>query len=472
MQAGEDTGTGHADRISSGDGKETMALLTEQPVAGSLWRFGIPITVGGILTQLYSMTDALIVGRFTGVNALAAVGAGYSIILLMIALMAGIGAGCEILIARCFGEGDTLAAKRAQDSLLTLILVIAVAVTIAGVLLSRTVLRLISTPSEVLDDATSYLRIYFLGLMGVAGYHSLAGMIRSTGNSLMPTILLAGCCLLNVVLDLCLVAVFNMGVRGAAAATVISEAVSFFVCLWYVNTRRGYIPYRLRHLEFHWPSLKEGLRLGLPLTAQRAIAGAGMILIQSVVNGLGVPVVTAYMLGCRIDSFAALPIVGISQAVCVFTSQNLGAGRQERAREARKLGLLWCFGFAAVLLVLFWTIGWRLCALFVDDAQVIRCGWDYIRVLSVSYFFAAYFEVLHGVIRGSGNTILPTLSNVVGLFAVRLPLAALLAGTLGYLGVWLSIPAGWAATFLITLGYDLMQRHRLSRRILPGEAIV
>ena len=146
-----------------------MALLTEQPVADSLWRFGIPITVGGILTQLYSMTDALIVGRFTGVNALAAVGAGYPIILLMIALMAGIGAGSEILIARCFGEGDTRAAKRAQDSLLTLILVIAAVVTIAGVLLSRTVLKLISTPSEVLDEATSYLQIYFLGLMGVAG---------------------------------------------------------------------------------------------------------------------------------------------------------------------------------------------------------------------------------------------------------------------------------------------------------------
>ncbi|MEZ4509583.1 MAG: MATE family efflux transporter [Eubacteriales bacterium] len=446
-----------------------MGSLTDQPVAKSLLRFGVPITIGGILTQLYSMTDALIVGRFAGVNALAAIGAGYPIILLLIALMAGIGAGSEILIARRLGEGNHNAAKRVQDSLLTLILLIAVAVTVTGALLSRPVLQLISTPDAVLDEATGYLRIYFFGLTGIAGYNTLAGMIRSTGNSLMPTILLAGCCLLNAALDLWLVAGFNMGVRGAAAATVAAQTVSFIACLWYVNTRRGYIPYRVKRLEMDRDCLKEGLRLGLPLTAQRAVAGIGMVLLQSVVNGLGVSVITAYTLGCRIDSFAAMPVIGASQAVCVFTSQNLGAGRQESVWEAYRLGLRWCYAFAALLLVLFWAFGAHICALFVDDAQVVRYGWDYIRILSISYFFAAYFEVTHGVVRGAGNTLLPTVSGVFGLFGVRLPLAVLLAGALGYLGVWLSIPAGWAVTFLITLVY--IQSGRLKKRMtgLPGK---
>ena len=267
-----------------------MGSLTDQPVARSLLRFGVPITIGGILTQLYSMTDALIVGRFAGINALAAIGAGYPIILLLIALMAGIGAGSEILIARRLGEGNRCAAKRAQDSLLTLILFIAVAVTATGALLCRPLLKSISTPAAVLDEATSYLRIYFFGLTGIAGYNTLAGMIRSTGNSLMPTILLAGCCLLNAALDLWLVAGLNMGVKGAAAATVVAQTVSFIACLWYVNTQRGYIPYRLKCLEMNRDCLKEGLRLGLPMMVQRAIAGIGMVLLQSVVNGLGVTV--------------------------------------------------------------------------------------------------------------------------------------------------------------------------------------
>jgi putative MATE family efflux protein len=447
-----------------------MHALTEQPVAKSLLRFGVPITVGGILTQLYSLTDAVIVGRFAGVDALAAVGAGYPIVLLMIALMAGIGAGAEILIARCLGRRDQHAAKRAQDSLLTLILLTAAAITAIGALLSKPVLRLISTPDAVLDAAAGYLRIYFFGMLGIAGYNTMAGMIRSTGNSLMPTILLAGCCLLNAALDVLLVVVFNMGVRGAAAATVAAQTVSFVVCLWYVNTRRGYIPYRLKRLELDGDSLREGLRLGLPLTAQRAVAGIGMILLQSVVNGLGVNVVTAYTLGCRIDSFAATPVNGIAQAVCIFTSQNIGAGRRERVRKGQRIGLLWCYGFCAVLLVLFWTLGGHICALFVDDAQVVRYGWDYIRILSVSYFFASYFEVLHGVVRGGGNTLLPMLSGTVGLFAVRLPLAMVLAGTLGYIGVWLSIPAGWAVSFIITWGYVHSGRFRRREMEWPGKA--
>lgn len=441
-----------------------MPSLTEQPVAKSLLRFCIPMTIGGILTQLYSLTNAIIIGRFAGVNALAAVGAGAPISTMLIALMAGFGAGAEILIARYYGEGDIKRAKQAQDSLLSLILLLATGIAFVGAIFCRKALQWMSTPQIVLADATSYLRIYYFGLIGVAGYNTLAGMIRSTGNSLMPTLLLAGCCLLNAALDLLLVAVFKLGVQGAAIATVIAQSVSFIVCLWYVNAHAGYIPFRLMHLALDRTCLREGLKLGLPQTLQRAVGGLGMILLQGMVNSMGVPVMTAYTLGCRIDSLAAMPIIGISQAICIFTSQNIGAGQLERIRKAQKLGLCWCYFFSALLLILFWTFGGRICALFVRDAQVIRYGWDYIRVLSLSYFFASYFEVLHGVIRGAGNTRLPMLSGSIGLFAVRLPLAFLLAGGLGYIGIWLSIPADWAVCFFITWGY--VSSGHLKRRLL------
>lgn len=445
--------------------------LTDQPVAKSLLRFSIPITVGGILSQMYSFADAIIVGRFAGVNALAAVGAGFPIILLLVAIMTGIGAGSEILIARCLGKEDLRAAKRTQDSLLTLILLLTCVITITGVVFSKSLLKLVSTPLALLEDSTAYLRIYFFGLLGIAGYNTLAGMIRSTGNSWMPTVLLAGCCLLNILLDLCFVGVFNMGVRGAALATTIAQTVSFVACLRYINTRQGFIPYRLTNLDIDLQSIRDGLRLGLPLTAQRAITGVAMALFQSMVNGLGVPVITAFTLGSRIDSFAAMPVIGIGQAVCVFASQNNGAGRNERVKEAQKLGLLWCSIFAAVLLVLFWTSGEWICGLFIDDAQVIRYGWDYIRILSATYFFTCYSEVMQGVIRGMGNTIVPTMSSIIGLFAVRLPLAWLLAGTLGYIGVWLSIPVGWIASYMITLAYVKSDRYKRRLFELSGKAV-
>ena len=216
-------------------------LLTEGPVKRRLALFTLPILVSNILQQLYSAADAVIVGRVAGGNSLAAVGASTPIITLLVALMIGLGAGTEIILARKIGEKDAKGQKITLDSMLTTILVIAVITMLIGFFGSRFLLSLIGTPAEILDEAVLYLKYYFLGLVGVAGYNTLSGLIRSSGNAIVPLILLLISAVLNIGLDLTFVGGLGMGVKGAAIATVLSQTIALISCINYTNTKKGMI---------------------------------------------------------------------------------------------------------------------------------------------------------------------------------------------------------------------------------------
>lgn len=430
-----------------------MTDLVEGNTKSRLFRFMLPLLAGNFLQQCYSFADGVIVGQVVGKNGLAAIGGSNSIQFLMVAVLMGLGAGSEILISMRIGQREWKLAKRTLDTLLTSVLVVSLVLSVIGIFVSRHLLIWIDTPETVLTEAVRYLRIYFVGLIGVAGYSTLSGMIRSTGNSKVPLLLLVVTSVVNIVLDLLFVAKIQMGVMGAGIATVIAQTLSFLLCLIYINIKKGMLKYHPFCGDFDFKVVKEGIKCGIPYSVEQGMVSIGMIFLQAAVNSLGVNEMTAYTIGSKIDSFASIPITGMGQALCIFTSQNLGAGEIQRAKKGKKLCLNWAWIFSAGLLLVLWSAGRMIIHIFTDDRDIVNMTYEYIRILSIAYFLASYFVILNGYIRGTGNTVLPMFSSVFGYWAARLPAAYVLKEIAGYMGICLAIPAGWIGSCIIVRFY-------------------
>lgn len=427
--------------------------LVTGPVGKSLLRFVLPILAGNLLQQLYNSIDAMIIGRYVGESALGAIGVSQPIFTIMIALLMGMGIGLEILLGRYIGSRDPKGIKQVLDTLFTSVMLMSVFLAAAGYFAAPGLLRLINTPAEQIEDAAAYLRIIFLGIPGMAGYNTMSGAIRSSGNSKVPLLFLAVCAVLNAALDIWMVKGLGMGVEGAALATILSQTVSFLLCLYYLNHCSVGMRYDPRRLDLSAGMLKQGLMCAIPASIQQCAMSVGMLLLQMVVNGLGAQAVTAYTIGSRIDSFAGVPITNIGQALSIFTSQNLGAGQPERVKEAKRHCLTWSYVIGGVLLVLLWGFGGHMARFFGAAGETVRMTEDYVRVLSLGYFVAGYFTVVQGLIRGTGNTFVPMVITIAGYWLIRLPAAVLLQRPLGPLGVWLSILVGWVFAYITTLLY-------------------
>lgn len=430
-----------------------MMSLVDGAVGRSLLRFVLPILAGNLLQQLYNSIDAMIIGRYVGETSLGAIGASQPVFTIMIALLMGVGTGLEILLGRYIGRKDAQGIKQVLDTLFTSVMLMSLFLAVVGFFATPGVLRLIKTPAEQIDEAAAYLRIIFLGIPGMAGYNTMSGAIRSSGNSRVPLLFLAVCTVLNAVLDLWSVRVLGMEVEGAALATILSQTISFLLCLYYLNRHSVGMRYDPRHLSLSASMLKQGMLCAIPASIQQCAMSVGMLLLQVVVNRLGPQVVTAYTIGSRIDSFAGVPITNIGQALSIFTSQNLGAGQPERVREAKRHCLTWSYAIGGVLLVLLWGFGSDMARFFGAVGETVAMTEHYVRVLSLGYFVAGYFTVVQGLIRGTGNTFVPMVITIAGYWLIRLPAAVLLQAPLGYFGVWLSILVGWIFAFAVTLIY-------------------
>lgn len=429
------------------------ATLLEGPVGRGLLRFVLPILAGNILQQLYNSVDAMIIGRYVGEAALGAIGASQPIISIVLALVIGLGIGMEILLGVYIGQRDGQKAKQVVDTMFTAVMLLAVVMAAAGWFGTPAMLRGMRTQPEHMEAATAYLRIIFLGLPGITGYNTMTGAIRASGDSRAPLLFLAVCTAANLALDLLAVRTLGMGVEGAAWATALAQMLSFLLILGYANRRPHGLRYNVRDLDLSWHMLVRGLGYAIPASIQQCATSAGTLFLQTVVNGLGGSAVTAYTIGCRIDSFAAAPIVNIGQALTIFTSQNLGARQRDRVREAKRYCLLWAFCIGGALLALLWGFGGEMSRFFGAAGETVDMAWDYVRILSLGYFMAGYFTVMEGLVRGAGNTVIPMVSTIGGYWLFRLPAAVLLRGPLGYRGVWMSVLIGWSFSFLLELFY-------------------
>lgn len=428
--------------------------LTTGHEGRQILRFSMPIFAGALIQQGFNTVDAWIVGNAIGVPGLAAVGISFPVMTLIAAILIGLGSGTEILVAQAIGRKDQEELKRVSDTLLTGILAASVILSILGFFLTDAILHLLQTPAEVFVDAAAYLKIIFIGLFGLAGYHTLNGIIRATGNSLVPLIFLGIAALVNVFLDILFVLGFKWGTAGAAWATILAQGIAFLACVIYTNRRLPGMRYQPFHLQWSGQILREGIRLGVPTAVLQGSVSVGRLMIQAMVNGFGGTAAAAYSLGMRLDSFASIPLVNFGLAMTTFAGQNVGANAWDRLRNGERFALRVGWGISGALLVIIWLFGDDIAGQFIQDREVVRIATNYLRFVSAGYFFASTYTIMHGVMKGMGNTLTPMWIMIFGNIVLRVLLAAGLAPYMGVNGIWASIPIGWMIAFLLTVGYS------------------
>jgi len=417
-------------------------------------RFSLPIFAGALIQQGFNTVDAWIVGNAIGVPGLAAVGISFPVMTLIAAILIGLGSGTEILVAQAIGRKDNEELRRVTDTLLTGILLTSLVLGLVGFLLTEKLLMLLQTPADVFADAAAYLKIIFIGLFGLAGYHTLNGMIRATGNSLVPLIFLGISAMINVVLDVIFVWVMEWGTAGAAWATILAQGMAFLACVIYTHRRLPEMKYHPFHLQWSGAAFQSGLRLGLPSSILQGSVSLGRMVIQALVNGFGGSAAAAYSLGMRLDSFASIPIVNFGLAMTTFAGQNVGAGAYDRIRRGERFAIRVGWGICTFLLVIIWLFGESIAAWFIEDKQVVAMATNYLRYVSAGYFFASTYTIMHGVMKGTGNTVTPMWIMIFGNIVLRVALAAGLSPKMGIDGIWAAIPIGWFIAFLLTIGYS------------------
>lgn len=420
--------------------------MTEGSETRHILAFTVPLFVGNLFQQAYNMVDAIVVGRYIGHYALAAVGTSFPVMYLMVSFALGLTVGASVVISQLFGAKNYKNLKRAISTFLFVLVGISVVISLAGLLLTRPLLTLLRTPKEIMPDATAYMLVTFAGTIFLFGYNAVSGVLRGLGDSKTPLYFLILSSLLNIYLDVLFVAKFKMGVAGAAYATMISQAISMILCMVYAYTRIELFHFAKRDWVFDKAIFRSAIALGLPASVQQVMMSLGMMVMQGFVNGFGAVTMAAFTAASRVDSIAVLPIQSFGMAISTFTAQNVGASKHGRIRKAYRstLAMLVITCVAAALIM---VLGGKwLIALFVKagEPSVIKQGAQYLTIVSIFYVMAGVMFITTGMLRGAGDVIPSSVSTLVSL-GIRLVATYILSAhtKLGYLGIWWAIPIGW-----------------------------
>lgn len=404
--------------------KEERIRERNDLTTGSIWKklfvYFLPIAAGTIFQQLYNAVDGIVVGKFVGTEALAAVGGSAAYIsTLIVNFFVSVSAGGSVIIAQYIGARDDEGVSRATHTAISFSTIAGVAITVVGILFSPAFLRWMDTPAETVSDATTYLRIVFIGATFTLLFNMGAGVLRAVGDSRRPFIYVACCCLLNIVLDLTFVIVFKMGVSGVALATIICQCVSAVLVLGRLAKVDG--PYRisLKRIVLHGASLVRILRVGLPLGLQSLMYSLTNTLIQVGINSLGTLIVASWALSGKLDGFYWGLVNAAGTALCNFVGQNYGAGEKERVRKSVRVGFFLFQGVTVLMIALLMGFGHQLLPLFTDDPAAVEMTWKIMTYFVPYYFVWTIIEVFSGALRGEGNTTIPFVFTAVGICVVR-----------------------------------------------------
>ncbi|HUW07937.1 MAG TPA: MATE family efflux transporter [Williamwhitmania sp.] len=432
-----------------------MKDLTVGKEGKLILNFALPMLVGNVFQQTYNIVDSIIVGKFLGKEALAAVGASFPIIYAIIAMVIGIGSGASVIISQYFGAKDYQSVKKASDTISILLMIAGVVVGIVGVLFSRSLLRLVLLPEELIPQAQLYLSIYLGGMVVFFGFNGISSILRGLGDSKTPLYFLIIATVFNILFDFLFILVFKWGVAGAAIATVVAQGGAFVTAIIYLNKTHTILKYSIKKLSFSWHIFYQSLRIGLPSGIQQTLIAVGIVALNSIVNTFGTNVIAAYSAAGRIDSLAAMPAMNFSAALSSFVGQNLGAGKLDRIRKGLASTLIMSAIVCIFLTLGIVTFGNELMSLFTTDGEVIRIGEQYLIIVSSFYILFSTMFVFSGLLRGAGATLIPMFITVLSLWIFRLPAAIFLSHIIGEQGIWWSIPIGWAMGLLASIVYYL-----------------
>ena len=409
-----------AGKLSSFFGAQDMTV--GNPMS-NLVKFSVPLLIGNIAQQLYSTVDSIVVGRYVGDNALAAIGAAMPILNLLLVLFMGVSVGASIMASQFFGAKDKEALSQSIGTTITATFVTTAMVMIIGPIIARPAMHMVQTPAEIFEDTVMYLIILFVGMLGSAYYNIISGILRGMGDSVMPLIFLLVACGLNIVLDIWFVAGLKLGVPGVAYATVIAQWVSGAMCLYRLLHMKDVLEVTPKMLIPKKSLVMRLITLGLPSGITQAIFSLAMIVVQSLTNSFGTYVIAANTVVMRVDGFAMMPVFTFGTAMTTYAGQNIGAGRMDRVVKGTKSGLLLSVGVSSVMVALILIFGKYLIVLFTNTPEVITLGLRMMRTLAVGYIAMAVTNVLSGTMRGAGDTMTPMWISLITTVAIRVPLA-------------------------------------------------
>jgi len=433
-----------------------------------IFRFATPMLLGNMFQQLYNVVDSIIVGKFIGKEALAAVGSSFPIIFALISFIIGIAIGSTVIISQYFGAKDYEKVKRAIDTLYIFIFFASIFVSALGIYFSADIFRLLGLPADVVPQADSYLKIYLSGLVLFFGFNATSAILRGLGDSKTPLYFMIIATIMNIGLDILFVVGFGWGIEGAALATIVAQGGAFLTAILYLNRTHEIINLSWRRMVFDRELFRANFRIGIPIGLQQSFVALSMMVMYWLVNPFGTNTVAAYSVVFRIDSFAAMPAMNFAAALSTFVGQNLGANKPERVRTGLISTIVMTSIFAFAITAIALSLAGPLMRLFTNDPEVISIGMEYLYIVSPFYVVFTAMFTIGGVMRGAGDTMIPMLITFIALWVVRIPLCYYMSMDLGVTGIWWGIPGAWLAGAILSFIYYLTGKWKSKALIKHG----
>lgn len=444
-------------------GKEhTGNRITEGVIWKQILIFFVPILIGTFFQQLYNTVDAVVVGRFAGKEALSSVGGSSSqIINLVVGFFTGLSAGATVIISQYFGAENRKKLEKALHTAYAFSFVFGIIVGIGGVIATPAILEMMNTPEELLADSALYVRIYFAGLLFVLVYNMGSAILRAIGDSKRPLYYLIVCCGINTVLDLLLVLVFDMGVLGAALATLLSQAISAVLVTWTLMFRTAEMKLELKRISFQKDILIVMLRIGLPTGIQSSMYSISNVIVQAALNKFGVDAMASWAAFGKIDGIVWMICGAFGIAATTFVGQNFGAGKWERVRKGTRDCLLMALGSMMVLSFLITVFGGPLFTIFTSDTEVIAIGMKMVQIISPLYWVYGFIEIYSGSLRAQGSVLVTTFLTITGVCLLRIVWVMVIVpqGSLGELVA--CYPITWTVTAVAMICYYIYKQKRI-----------
>lgn len=447
----------------------TLRDMTSGPVSGHLLAFAVPLFLGSLLQQLYNMVDSWVVGQYVSEAALAAVGIGFPIVNMFIALFMGLSNGTTVVIAQYYGAGRLNRVRDVVDTVYTFFTVSVVPITILALLIAKPLLVLMRVQDDAMGDAYLYLLIVSGGLIGTIGYNVNAGILQGVGNTRASLLFLGLSAVMNIVLDLVFVLNFHWGVAGVAIATIISQFCSWIFGIFYIN--RTYKEFSVRPFCLHFDRLLFGqiMRIGLPAGLQFASVSMGIMAVMSQVNVFGTSYTAGYNVGNKLDSIAFLPVQSVAAAATAFVGQNVGANKPDRVKRGLLLSLAYAVSWCLLIFAILYPTRFVAASFFTDSQGAIQGAGLMMRCMLPFYSIFAVQFVICCVMRGAGESVVPMAIIMFSQVIFRVPAVYLLAHFFGPDYMYYAFGAGWTLGAVIAILYFSSGRWKRHRSMAEEE---
>lgn len=429
--------------------------LTSGSVANKLIIFALPFMLSNIIQSFYNIADMLIIGRFVGTNGISGVNVGGQVTFIMTNIAISLCTGGTIIIAQYIGAKNRKEAKEAISTLLTLLLGMAIVITSLMLVFNDAVLQLIQTPPESFAYAKDYLSITILGCIFIFGYNALSGIMRGMGDSKTPLYLVTGACIINIILDLIFVGLWGMEVKGAALATIISQAFSMFMCVLYLAKSDFMFDFKISSFKIYKDKLLLINKTGFPIVIQNVLTNLSFLTMTGLANGIGVTASASLGVVARYNGFAIMPSSAVGSSVSAMVAQNMGAGNVKRAKKTMWTGILISYAASIPLFLAIRIYPQDFIGLFDKNPELIQSGVAYLTYFSLEYLIVPFFFALMGLITGSGHTSFSSIVGIASSIGLRMPLAIFFVKNLdlGLAGIGLSAPIASGTASLVALLY-------------------